>query len=171
MHRWTWVPLAALHADTQSQTVRYWRVGAVLCYSHTHQNWGHVHAAGSPCLLPVLTPVLASNFTLWQNWCRLCICKLSQLIPHAISSSSPTTCNFCPTHLLRVVFWLVSQRRYPALQEFLSQISILQHGVQIGKLCYQAPQPKTGSCVALAIKGSWTWDTLQFPGPPASFFS
>lgn len=136
-----------------------------------HTKTGIMYMLMDCCLLPVLTPILASNFTLWQTWCRLCICKLSQLIPHAISSSSPTTYNFCPTHLLQVVFWLASQRRYPALQEFLSQISILQHGVQIGKLCYQAPQPKRGSCVALAIEGSWRWDTLQFPGPPASLFS
>lgn len=94
-------------------------------------------------LLPALTPVLASNFTLCLTWCKLCPCKLSQLIPHVISSSSPTTCNFCPTHLLQVLVWPVAQRRHLALQEFLSQALFLQHGVLSGCSNWQMVLPST----------------------------
>lgn len=74
-------------------------------------------------LLLALTPVLANNFILRQTWCRLCICKLSQFIPRVISSSSPTTCNFCPTHLLQVLFRHVALRRHPIYRNFSSSIS------------------------------------------------
>lgn len=54
------------------------------------------------------------------TWCRSCICKLSQFIPHVISSPSPTSSHFCLTHFLQVLFWRFAQRRHPTLWEFLS---------------------------------------------------
>lgn len=66
------------------------------------------------------------------TWCRSCICKLSQFIPHVISSPSPTFSDFCLTHLLQVLFWRFAQRRHLTLWEFLSPALFFWHGVLNG---------------------------------------
>lgn len=55
-------------------------------------------------LLPAFSPILPSNFTLWQTWYQLCLCKLSLSILHIIFlnpvpplalSAQPTYSMFC----------------------------------------------------------------------------